>query len=106
MTSQEEALKKIIDLQAKPEGRYQARELCFSHLSDNPSAHRVRLALSRLYYLDGYYDFARRELVFLRGKIKNPILDKLLEALGEGRETVEGGEVTLAEITLTGSQDR
>lgn len=93
-------LEEISRGQSAKERRVEFRERCYEHLSKNTAAHRVRLALARLYYLDGYYDFARRELVLLRGQIKNPILSRLLELLGEGRESDQQEEVTLAQITV------
>lgn len=84
-------LGEILGMQKTFEDRCQARNICFSYLTKNSSAYRIRLALARLFYLDGYYDFSRRELVLVKKRFQSSLLDRLLALLGEG---VTHGEVS------------
>lgn len=80
----EDVLVEIEKLSEKPESRKEARELCFKLLSEDAEQHRVRLALARLFYLDGMSEFCIRELVQLKknaGEIYE--LDKLLDSFGQ-----------------------
>jgi len=90
--SPEVILERIRGLQKTFEDRCQARNICFSYLTKNSSAYRIRLALARLFYLDGYYDFSRRELVLVKKRFQSPLLDRLLALLGEG---VGSGEASM-----------
>lgn len=70
------------------EQRPLARELCFQALSTQPKKANIRLALAKLFYLDGMFDFALRELAELKKQLpENSTLQSLLEALGAGGTT-------------------
>jgi hypothetical protein len=62
-------------------GRAEGREQCFSLLTKNRKLARVRLALARSYYLDGYWEFSLRELSELRRYSAAPALERLIEAM-------------------------
>lgn len=64
------------------ERRMEARELCFQALKDNPGNTQVRLFLAKLFFLDGYGEFAVRELVELQRYTKATSLDRLLDSFG------------------------
>ena len=63
--------------------RAEAREICFKGLAAQPENHLGRLILARLFYLDGMYDFAARELAEIRGDAVTPSVEKLLAEFGE-----------------------
>ncbi len=70
------------------EQRPHARELCSRELTAHPEGANVRLALAKLFYLDGMFDFAVRELAELKKQLpENSTLQSLLEALGAGGTT-------------------
>jgi predicted Zn-dependent protease len=70
-------------LSEEPESRARAREICFRGLSESPQSHRGRLVLAKLYYLDGMWEFAIRELVELKRLHPLTSLDHLLSAFGD-----------------------
>jgi len=88
----------------RKEGRYaEAYRVCFAGLSANPNCHVGRLALARLFYDQGFFPFAVRELEVLRSKLpENKTLLKLLMKLSPERvETPVASQVpetTLAEV--------
>jgi len=65
------------------ESRFEARELCFRGLSENPDNSRGRLMLARLFYLDGYAEFCVRELAELKRRVKSEAVDRLIDAFGD-----------------------
>ncbi len=69
-------------LSADPKSRPEAREFCFRGLTEHPESVRGRLALARLFYLDGYSEFAVRELIELSRLVQTPSLKKLLDSFG------------------------
>ncbi len=84
----EESLKncliKIKDFVSKGKDcRPEARELCFSTITKYPKAYTARLILAKLYYLDGYNEFAIRELVRLKSLCDLSSLGRLIDAFGE-----------------------
>ena len=81
--SGEESVELATLLANDEEQRSRGRELCFRGLRDNPKQHRLRLALARLFYLDGYQEFAVRELVQIKQYVSAPSLDRLIESFGE-----------------------
>ncbi len=77
------------------EQRPLARELCFQALSTQPKKANIRLALAKLFYLDGMFDFALRELVELKKEMpESSTLQSLLEALGAGKEDTEKTKIS------------
>lgn len=64
--------------QTRPEGR----EICFKVITANQTDLVARLALARMFYLDGYYEFAIRELVEVFNRSEAPAVKKLLDAFG------------------------
>lgn len=58
------------------------RELYFSELQQNPRNTSIRLKLAKLFYLDGYTEFAVRELVRLKDFYQSEVLDKLIDSFG------------------------
>ena len=64
------------------ERRGEAREVCFKALTAAPGDVVGRLALARLFYLDGYYEFCIRELVEVYARSEAPAVKKLLDAFG------------------------
>ena len=65
------------------ESRAEAREICFRGLAKNPHDTLGRLALARLFYLDGLGEFCLRELVELKKYSKAETIDKLLASFGD-----------------------
>ncbi len=63
-----------------PSSRSQARDICFRALKENPKHKQGRLLLARLFYLDGMWEFAVRELLELRTLGTTPALEQLLNA--------------------------
>lgn len=85
-------------------GRFQdAQDVCFAGISANPSAHRGRLLLSRIFYERGYLPFAVRELEELSSVVKdNRFLKRILEKLAPQLQAATagnagGGERVVAE---------
>lgn len=70
------------------ERRAEAREICFRGLTQHPRNAKGRLVLARLFYLDGYYEFAVRELDELRKYTNISSVDRLIEAFGPFAEQV------------------
>lgn len=66
------------DKQTRPEGR----EICFRVIAANQADMVARLALARMFYLDGYYEFSIRELVEVYTRSEAPAVKKLLDAFG------------------------
>lgn len=87
--------------------RSEGREVCFRGLTENPHNHRGRLALARLFYLDGYWEFAVRELLQLQREVKLASLDKLLESFGDIQTRIRGEKVVAEKSSdgMTGAVD-
>jgi len=66
--------------------RAEAREICFRGLAAQPENHLGRLILARLFYLDGMFDFAARELAEIRSDASTPSVGRLLAEFGERAE--------------------
>ena len=80
----EDIIERLQYLAQTEQTREQARELCLKTLRDEPSAHRVRLWLAKLYYLDRMLEFSIRELLYLRGLIGgHDSLDALLDSISK-----------------------
>ncbi len=88
-----------------PEGRAEAREVCFRGLNANPSHKLGRLLLARAFYLDGCYVFAARELAELEDSSSSPALMKLLEAFGPLAAKYRSGKVALSASALQDDDD-
>jgi hypothetical protein len=69
-------------LQDTPEGRTEARDLCFRGISRNPQNALARLVLARLFYLDSLFEFSVRELIELREICPLDSVDKLISEFG------------------------
>ena len=69
-----------------PEGRAEAREVCFRGLTETPQNLRGRLLLARLFYLDGMADFCLKELVQLKKFSSVPSLERLIDSFGQRAE--------------------
>ncbi len=94
---QENILATIRKLQSSREGRVEARELCYKELSESPHLDRVKLALAKLFYLDGYYEFALDILLTLRTRVSSPLLGTLISHLG-GSDTAQ--DKVLAQMSV------
>lgn len=72
--------------QLRREGRHEeALHCCLAGLSANPTCHRGRLVLARLFYDWRYLSFAVRELEHLRSQLpSNTSITKLLAKLSPG----------------------
>jgi hypothetical protein len=101
--TQEELVERIKSSQSSKEGRIEAREWCFEFLNAHPGAHRVKIVLARLFYLDGYYDFSLVLLQEMRKKAPSPLLDKLIALLG-GSATLEDKVLAEAKIATNKEQ--
>lgn len=67
-----------------------AIEVCLRGLSVNPSFHKGRLLLARLYYDCGFIPFAVRELEFLLGACPNSrSIRRLVERLSPGSQSLK-----------------
>ena len=63
--------------------RPEAREYCFAALADEPGNIQCRVLLARLFYLDGYTEYAIREVVEACRRRPLPSLHRLLEGFGQ-----------------------
>jgi hypothetical protein len=59
---------------------------CFQILNEQPDFLKVRVFLSKLYYHQGYYEFAKRELLELKKHGDFPLADRIIMHLGGGAE--------------------
>jgi len=75
------------------------REKCYSVLTDQPTFHAVRVLLSKIYFSQGYVDFAIRELHVLKKHGDFPVADRILKELGEGDESTSGKKI-VAEVSI------
>lgn len=96
------------------ETRAECREVCFRGLSRDSEHPLARLVLARSFYLDGFIEFAVRELVELNKQVQVSSLERLLDSFGahaepfrqagspttESEEAEEEEEEILAEIDL------
>lgn len=69
-------------LAQEKETRPEGREICFRVITANQADLVARLALARMFYLDGYYEFCIRELVEVYSRSEAPAVKKLLDAFG------------------------
>lgn len=76
--------------QLRKEGQYsEALEVCYRGLSANPSVHRGRLVLARVYYEKLYWPFAIREVQQLQKELPHSeTLKRLLTALAPEEGTL------------------
>lgn len=87
------------------EGRpLEALNVCLKGLSGNPSCHKGRLALARVFYEQEYFPFARRELEQLAQELpENQSLKRLLEkfsieaAAAESKKGFKGSQGGMSE---------
>ena len=71
----------------------EAQDICCAGISANPSAHRGRLLLSRIFYERGYLPFAVRELEELSNVVNdNKFLRRILEKLAPQLKTRSSDE--------------
>jgi hypothetical protein len=63
-------------------GSVNLRERCYSLLNEQPNLLKVRVFLSLLFYREGLYEFAKRELLELKTHGNFPIADRILNSLG------------------------
>jgi hypothetical protein len=96
--NEDSVLDVIKKLQSSREGRIEAREVCFRELSQSPQSHRLKLALAKLFYLDGYYDFSLDILLSLKNRVSSPLLDNLIKLLGG---SINSGDRVLAQMSVS-----
>ena len=92
--------------------RLEAIEVCLKGLSANPSCHRGRLVLARLYFECGYIPFAAREVNILRETLPElASLDRLYKKFypdsagdSEGETTVAETDFEISELELAGEE--
>ena len=80
-------------------GRFsEAIEVCLKGLSANPSCHRGRLILARVFFERGFVPFAAREVNILRETLPElKSVQRLYEKFYPDVAEDEGGEATIAE---------
>jgi lipopolysaccharide biosynthesis regulator YciM len=73
----------------REEQRYhEAMDICFQGLSSNPSCHRGRLVLARVFYERMFWPFAVRELrILMQAVPDNAHIAKIIERLAPGEDT-------------------
>lgn len=70
-------------LSGKADTRGKARELAYRGIQRSPGDAELRLLLAKLYYLDGFFEFAARELIEVQYIQPTPSVEKLLEQFAE-----------------------
>ena len=73
--------------------------VCLRGLSVNPSCHKGRLLLARIFYDSGFRPFAIEQIRILQQKLPdNPAIKKLLEKFSLGAEVTSPGSTTEATV--------
>jgi hypothetical protein len=81
--------------------RVEAREKCFSEISNNPGNRFARLMLAKLFYLDSYEEFSIRELTELHRRAPTASLATLLKSFGPSALQYGGGSASTSEDSKT-----
>ncbi len=85
--------------------RVKARELCYKWLNEDSSISSIRLLLAKSFYLDGYSEFATRELKTIQHFGSTPSIDRLIELISKGapsyldKSFLGEGEIKVSEVS-------
>ena len=65
------------------DGRAKARDMALRAIQKTPGDAELRVILAKLYYMDGLFEFATRELIEAQFLVPTPSVDKLLQQFTE-----------------------
>lgn len=83
MTENAEIKEKLRALSDSTEGRIKARDMAIKAIQKAPSDAELRLLLAKLYYMDGLFEFATRELIEIQFMLPTPSVERLLQQFTE-----------------------
>lgn len=83
MAEREDLKQKLKLIAEQPNQRAEARELAYRAIQKFPNDAEIRIMLAKLFYLDGLFEFAARELIEAQFIQPTPAAEKLLLQFSE-----------------------